>query len=507
MRVYQHFKKLFDPIDLTKGSIWKDLLRFVIPIILSMLFQEIYTLTDAMIVGQSLSESEIAGVNNSSALIFLVLKFGFGCAAGFSAIIAEAIGKKDGKGIRESFLIQFVLCAIVSIVLALVGILCLPWLLQCLGIVNSTSDPEMAKIYEAAYTYIAIIYAGVFAQIFYNMIVANLRAMGDSFVPFLFLFGSTILNIGLDCLFIMVFHWGVAGSAIATILSQGLAALGAIIYAWIQFPVLRFKKKDWAIPFSSYWRHIKNGFPLGFQFSVLAIGLIVMQSSIISFDIDPSGKMLANMPAQLGYGAACKIINLLEVPFTSLGAALLAFTGQNLGSKDGKRIKDGFKISFFLGLIFWGICLIIGLCLTINGFYQHFFLASNKISQESINYGNLYLYLSVPSLVILMFLFLVRNTLQGLQKPLWPFLSGVGELLARVLICSFVPSLIAGGPINSSVGLLPFFGAILGDPGAWLISPLISLVPMIMAFSKLPMKEEKALPSRLDKEVSISQTK
>lgn len=481
MKFLSKIKRLFDPMDLTKGPIAKGILFFAIPIILSLVFQQIYVLTDATIVGKTLSEPEIAGVNSTGSLVFTVLQFGFGCASGFSVIIAEAIGKKDDAKMRSSFYLQILLVLIISILLTTAGIALIPTLLKALGIVPSVSDPVMQKTYESAYTYLAIIYGGILCQLLYNSIVATLRSMGDSFVPFLFLLGSTVLNVGLDLLFISVFSWGVAGSAIATVLSQGIAAVGALVYALYRYPSLRYKKKETKVTGSDVWAHLKNGLPLGFQFSILAIGMIVMQASIIAFDIQPDGTMLATMPAQLGYAAGCKIINLLMVPFNGLGTAFLSFAGQNFGAKQPARLKEGLKKTALLMLAFWVVLALVGLLLTIQGAYQYLFLSADKITEESIAFGNIYLYVSIPSLIFLGFLFLLRFTLQGLQKPLWPFLAGMGELAARILLCLFLPSLIAGGPISSAVGALPFLGAALGDPGAWIIAPLLMIIPTIKA--------------------------
>ena len=499
MKFLSKLKRLFDPMDLTKGPIAKNILLFAIPIILSLLFQQIYVLTDATIVGKTLSEPEIAGVNNTGSLVFTVLQFGFGCASGFSVIIAEAIGKKDEAKMRSSFYLQILLVSLISLLLTIAGIALIPTLLKSLGIVPSPADPVMQKTYESAYTYLAIIYGGILCQLLYNSIVATLRSMGDSFVPFLFLLGSTLLNVALDLLFIIVFSWGVAGSAIATVLSQGLAAAGALVYALCRYPSLRYKKKETTLTGKDVWVHLKNGLPLGFQFSILAIGMIVMQASIIAFDIQPDGTMLASMPAQLGYAAACKIINLLMVPVSGLGTAFLSFAGQNYGAKQPNRLKEGLKKTAMLMFAFWAVLALIGLLLTIRGAYQYLFLSPDKITEESIAFGNVYLYVSVPSLIFLGFLFLLRFTLQGLQKPLWPFLAGMGELAARILICLFLPSLIAGGPISSSVGAIPFLGAALGDPGAWVIAPLLMIIPtvnVIKDFTKQAESEDLRTQTR-----------
>ncbi len=491
MNLAQKMKKLFDPVDLTSGNIAKSLIAFLIPIVLSMIFQQLYTLTDAMIVGQTLSESEVAGVNSSTPLVYIVLEFGIGCTAGFSVVISERIGMKDNVGVRKSFFAQIVLCLAISAVLTAIGIALIPTMLGWLGISPSATDNAMQNEYVAAYTYLLIIYAGIVLQVFYNLIVSVLRAMGDSFTPFLFLVGSTILNVGLDLLFIAVFHWGVAGSAIATVISQGVAAVGAMIYGWKKYDALRVQKCDMKASAKFYGHHLYNGLPLAFQFSVLEIGIIVMQAAVIAFDFTPSGEMVASLPAQMGYGAGCKIFGLLMTFLNGLGTAVLSFTSQNLGAGRYKRIRKGLFVSLGIGVCLWLFIMTLGLCLTINGFYQHLFLSNEKVTSESIRYGNTYLFVSVPCMIILMVLFVERNVLQGLQKPLWPFLSGVGELVARTLICLFLPAVFNGGPINNEASTLAFAVVSSADPAAWVFNVLVSLVPMIVYIKRLSRLETR----------------
>ncbi len=496
MNIAQKIKKLFDPVELTSGSIYKSLIAFLIPIVLSMLFQQLYTLTDALIVGQTLSEEEVAGVNSSSPLVFIVLQFGMGCTAGFSVVISEKIGMKDISGVKKSFFVQIVLSVAISAILTLIGILMIPTMLSWLGITPSIVDLSMQKEYEAAYTYLLFIYIGILFQLLYNLIVSVLRALGDSFTPFLFLVGSTILNVGLDLLFILAFHWGVAGSAVATVISQGIAAIGAIIYGCKKYDCLKIKKEDFKAPLSLYWKHLYNGLPMGFQFSVLEIGIIVMQAAVIAFDFTPAGTMVAGLPAQMGYGTACKIFGLLMTFLNGLGTAVLSYVSQNYGAGKYKRVREGIKASMMIGIVLWVFITIVGLLLTINGSYEYLFLSENKVTSESIRYGNTYLFVSVPLMIILMVLFVERNALQGLQKPLWPFLSGVGELVARTLVCLYLPALVNGGPINSSASNWAFVAVSAADPAAWVLNVLVSLPCLIISIkqiSKLDDAPSKAI--------------
>lgn len=436
----ESIRKLFEkPVDLTYGSIWKKLLLISIPTFLSLVFQQIYSISDAAIVGNTLSSEEFAGINNSSSLIFIILQFAFGCTSGFSVITARMYGKKDMSMVRKSIFAQLILAFLISLVLTIVGIASLKPLLNLLNIYDSATDITSRKVYEATYTFVFITYLSIFSQMYYNMAVSVLRAMGDTFTPLLFLIASTFLNIGLEFLFILVFKMGVAGSGIATFIAQTIAAIACFIYMFSRYKELRIKKEEMKVPFSFYLEHLKNGLPLGFQFSITGIGIIIMQKNLILFDYYPDGvTMVEGTPAEVGAGAAYKFGNILMDPYNALGTSILAFMGQNHGAKDYKRIKRGFTEGFILGTSIRLVMMSFGLLMTIDGAYLRIFLSADKINAETIRFGNLYLYLACPTYFILMCLFLMRNSLQGLQKSLFPFLAGVGELAARTLICTYL---------------------------------------------------------------------
>lgn len=478
-KLFRKFKSLFDQIDLTQGSISKVLMAFFVPICLSMLFQQIYTLTDTIIVGQTLTQQEVAGVSSSAVLVWIILQFGIGATSGFSVVISERIGANDKDGARKSYAVQILLCTVVSLILTIIGIALIPFMLSMINITNNPSDPLMVEEYNAAYTYVFIIYIGTLAQVFYNLMVSILRALGDSFAPFVFLVASTILNVILDLLFIIVFHMGVAGSAWATVISQGLAAIAAIIYAYKKYKWLRIRREDWKFSSSFLLRHLKNGLSLGFQFSILEIGIIIMQRAVNSYDINPDGTLVSGVPAQVGYGAGSKVFGFLMCFLNALGTAMLSFISQNYGAKKKERIKKGTIIAFLYGLGLWVMIMLIGLLSTIHGGYLYVFYSAEKINAESIKYGNLYLYVAVPFMFILMVLFLFRNILQGFEKPLFSFLSGVGELLARTIVCLFVPGLVNGATINSTASDLSYIFVALADPLAWLAAVAIMAIPAI----------------------------
>lgn len=488
-RFWSRFKQFFDPIDLTVGNPKKDILRFSLPIFLSTFFQSIYTLVDTIVCGQTLDEPSIAAVTNTTTIVFLFFQFAFGCSSGFSVVLSKRMGEKDMAGVRKSIATQWFLTAIIILILSVGGVFALPLLLQAIGIHPSDTDPAMAAEYQAAITYLTIIVGGLFSQLVYNLAVSCLRAYGDSFTPFLFLLLSTALNVGLDCLFLMVFHWGVAGAAWATVIAQALAGIASWIYFFVHNPVLRFHKEDWKIRWKDCYEHLRDGLPLAFNFSILSIGIIVMSGSIIAFDRRPDGTMDPQMPVQIGYGVACKLFNLFTGLQQSLGLAMMSYMAENLGAGNRKRIQEGFRFSFFFGFLLTVGINVVGLLLCIHGAYQYLFLHVEAITSKSIEAGNAYLYLALPTSMILMWLFLFRNELQGLEKPLFPFLAGIAELIARVLICLFLPSFINGGAVSTDSSVWALLGAYAGDPGAWLLASLTMVIPCIRAVYPKKTKE------------------
>lgn len=198
-------RSFFQPVDLTQGTCWKTLLVFAFPIIVSYLLQQVYSISDAAIVGQTLTASEVAGVNDTTSLAMIFLQFAFGASAGFCTVTSCFVGARDSAGVRRSMATQIVLSAALTAVLTALALALLDPMLAWINV-----TPASGEVYRAAYTYCAILFGGIGAQLFYNFICSFLRSMGDSATPLAFLLFSTILNVGLDLLFILSFHWGLS---------------------------------------------------------------------------------------------------------------------------------------------------------------------------------------------------------------------------------------------------------------------------------------------------------
>ena len=469
---------LFQPIDLTEGTCWKTIFLFSIPIIISYLLQQIYTISDAAIVGQTLAADEVAGVNDTSPIAFIFLQFAFGVSAGFCAVTARSVGAHDEAAVRRSLATQIVLSAALTVALTALALVLLNPMLAWINL-----TPASGEVYRAAFTYCAIIFAGIGAQLFYNFICSFLRSLGDSVTPLLFLLFSTALNVGLDLLFIVTFHWGVAGAAIATVLAQLLSTIGCFCYAFARYPKLRLHREDWAITRHDIGQHAFQGIPLGLQFSVLAIGIIVVQSVVVKFDI-LDGQMVSNA-AQNGFGAANKFTGSLMTLLNGLGTAMTSFVAQNLGAGNFERIRKGARQALVMFAIATAISSALGFLSTIGNFYLHLFLSADKVTADTIRFGNGYMRVDMSLMLFLGGVFLLRNCVQGIGKPQFILGSGIAELVARVLVCLLLPAAVAGGEVSAAAPHAAYLALCLADPMAWFAADLVMVIPFIRNILKM----------------------
>ena len=469
---------LFQPIDLTEGTCWKTIFLFSIPIIISYLLQQIYTISDAAIVGQTLAADEVAGVNDTSPIAFIFLQFAFGVSAGFCAVTARSVGAHDEAAVRRSLATQIVLSAALTVALTALALVLLNPMLAWINL-----TPASGEVYRAAFTYCAIIFAGIGAQLFYNFICSFLRSLGDSVTPLLFLLFSTALNVGLDLLFIVTFRWGVAGAAIATVLAQLLSTIGCFCYAFARYPKLRLHREDWAITRHDIGQHALQGIPLGLQFSVLAIGIIVVQSVVVKFDI-LDGQMVSNA-AQNGFGAANKFTGSLMTLLNGLGTAMTSFVAQNLGAGNFERIRKGARQALVMFAIATAISAALGFLSTIGNFYLHLFLSADKVTADTIRFGNGYMRVDMSLMLFLGGVFLLRNCVQGIGKPQFILGSGIAELVARVLVCLLLPAAVAGGEVSAAAPHTAYLALCLADPMAWFAADLVMVIPFIRNILKM----------------------
>lgn len=321
-------------VDLTNGSIVKGMVSFAVPVFFGQLLQQLYNMADAWVVGNFANNDAFAAVSSAGSLIFLITGFFSGIAIGGGVVISRYVGAEDKTMIQRSIHTNFLFGIVASLLSTLLGVLLVPKLLVWMKVPESVMpDSQM---------YFSIYFAGVSTVIMYNVGMAILRALGDSIHPLYYLAISSVTNVVLDLLFVAVFHWGVAGAAIATVISQGLSAVLCIIQ------MCRIKDETTRLDFKKikFYKNImgeviRQGLPTGIQNSVISIGNMVVQTNINSFGAF----------AMSGHGAYAKIEGLVFMPITSMSMTLPTFISQNLGAGKPDRAKKGAAFGIISGMV------------------------------------------------------------------------------------------------------------------------------------------------------------
>ena len=432
--------------DMTTGNPVKLILLFSIPLLIGNIFQQFYSMVDTIIVGRFVGVEALAAVGTTSSMVFLVNGFVMGITSGFAVLISQKYGAKDEAGVKKAVASSITLSIIATIIVTFISVISAKPLL---ALMNTPSN-----IMKDASTYIIILYAGNVAIIFYNMMAAILRALGDSKTPLYFLIVSSVLNIILDLVLIINFKMGVAGAAYATVISQGVSALLCVIYTYKKYKILRLKKEDFKVKKKYYRKHLKIGIPMALQFSITAIGIMTVQSAINIF----GSTVIAS------YAAASKVLQLVMQPATTLGVTMATYCGQNIGAKRYDRIKLGVKKCVQISII---TSLISAMVLIFLGKYFVMIFVSNP-DAEILSYAQQVLNISAIFFIPLGLIFVYRNALQGIGDSFIPMMAGVYELVARAVVAFTLPK------------VLEFMGICLADPVAW----FAAVIPLAYTYYK-----------------------
>ena len=432
--------------DMTTGNPVKLILLFSIPLLIGNIFQQFYSMVDTIIVGRFVGVEALAAVGTTSSMVFLVNGFVMGLTSGFAVLISQKYGAKDEAGVKKAVASSITLSIIATIIVTFISVISAKPLL---ALMNTPSN-----IMKDASAYIIILYAGNVAIIFYNMMAAILRALGDSKTPLYFLIVSSVLNIILDLVLIINFKMGVAGAAYATVISQGVSALLCVIYTYKKYKILRLKKEDFKVKKKYYRKHLKIGIPMALQFSITAIGIMTVQSAINIF----GSTVIAS------YAASSKVLQLVMQPATTLGVTMATYCGQNIGAKRYDRIKLGVKKCVQISII---TSLISAMVLIFLGKYFVMMFVSNP-DAEILSYAQQVLNISAIFFIPLGLIFVYRNALQGIGDSFIPMMAGVYELVARAVVAFTLPK------------VLEFMGICLADPVAW----FAAVIPLAYTYYK-----------------------
>lgn len=443
--------------EMTSGRPLPLIFSFTMPLLLGNLLQQTYSLVDAAIVGKFLGINALASVGASSSVIFLILGFCNGCCCGFGIPVAQKFGARDYSTMRRYVSVSLQLAVVMSVAIAVITSIC------CADILRVMRTPD--NIFEGAYYYLLVTFIGVPCTFFYNLLSSIIRALGDSKTPFWFLLFSTILNVLLDLFCILVLHWGVLGAAVATVVSQGISAVLCYVYMYRRFDILKYQPGEHKFQAKLARTLMYIGVPMGLQFSITAIGSIMLQSA----------NNALGTACVAAFTSAMRIKMFFICPFESLGIAMATYTGQNYGAGKPGRIWLGIKASSFMMMIY----AVFTFFILMFGAKWLALLFVDPSELEILKNTELFLHVSCYFFPVLGLLCVLRYTIQGAGYTNLAMLSGVSEMIARTLV---------------SIYAVPVFGFIAvcyGDPTAWIAADLFLIPAFVYVYRKV--KQIKAV--------------
>lgn len=398
--------------SMTSGKPLKLIIQFALPLLLGNLLQQTYNIIDAAIVGQSLGAKALASVGASSSVQFLVLGFCMGSCAGFGVPIAKYYGANDADRMRNSIFNGAFLTFVIAVILTAACSFFCPQILHILSV------PE--DIYKDAYAYLIIIFLGMPFTLLYNYLSSVLRSVGDSKTPFLFLAISVVLNIFLDAFCILVLKWGCAGAAIATIASQAVSGILCLFFILRRLDFLWLKKENRHLRSNHIKELVSMGLPMGLQYSITAIGSMVMQAANNGL-----GSVCVS-----GFTAGMRIKQFTMCPFDAISTAASVFCSQNYGAAKPERIRKGLWQSILVAV---GYGIVAGLILIFAGRTLSMIFVS-KDATDVLDASGKYLRCMGFFYWSLGLLNVSRMVTQGLGYPMRAVISGVTEMLARSIV-------------------------------------------------------------------------
>lgn len=443
--------------DMTVGKPGKIILNFTIPIFIGNIFQQLYSMVDTVIVGKFVGNEALAAVGSCGTLMFLILGFLMGLTAGFTVVTAQHFGAGNMRAMRQSVASASVLSAVISV---LMTVLSMSFMKQILHLMHTPED-----IYGEAYSYIMIICGGIVAQVLYNLLASILRALGNSKIPLYFLILAALLNIVLDLVFIIVFHLGAAGAAWATVISQGISGILCLFYIIKAVPELYLKREDWHMNWNLAGWQMKIGLPMAFQYSITAIGTIMVQTAL---------NTLGSL-AVASFAAATKIEQVVTQAYVAMGTTMATYCAQNTGAKKIDRVRQGFRSATIMGSIY---AVVTGAVLILGGKYLTILFVKDNLTQVM---GMVDIYLRCVSIMFIPLLVVnvYRNGIQGMGFGLLPMMAGIAELIGRGVMA------IISGKIGS------YTVACMASPAAWILAGGLLLVMYFYIMKKYERQKAK----------------
>ena len=428
--------------DMTHGSPFKLILSFWFPMLLGNLFQQVYNLADSIIVGRFVGVKAFAGVSATGSLNFMILGFLLGMCSGCAIPVAQAFGEGDPHRMRKYFANALYLCGGLAAVMSVATALAARPILRWIG------TPE--DIMDQAYGYIVYIFGGMLAVMLYNLSSSVLRAVGNTRTPLCFLVLSCAVNVGLDLALVVGMGMGVTGAAVATVAAQLLSGLLCLRVIFSKYDVLRIRGEEWKPDAACLGRLSGIGLPMGLQFSITAIGSLIMQTAVNGL----------GTVAVAAIGAGSKVYTMFVCPFDAMGATVATWCGQNLGARRLDRVRQGVRISM-LSMTVYAVVALFAVRLVGRAMIGLFIdSGETAVIDRAVQYLNMVVLFFIPLLTI----FVLRNGLQGLGYSRIAMFAGLFELAGRAFVAFAL------------VGPYGFDGAILANPAAWIMADAL-LIP------------------------------
>lgn len=404
-------------IDMIQGPIFRSLVLFALPLLGSNIFQQFYNTMDTMIVGNCLGDLSLAAIGVCTPIYELMVGFALGIGNGLAIVTARSFGAGDEDQLKKSVASSIVIGLLSSLVISLIARFSLYPLLKVLD-----TPPE---IIDEAYEYIFTVTMFVGVMFAYNLCAGLLRAIGNSFMPLMFLILSSCLNIGLDLLFILKFRMGVKGAAVATVISQGISVVLCIVYIAKKAGILVPERRHFAVDRQMYGELLGQGFSMGFMSSIVSAGSVILQ-----YGINGLGYLII-----AAHTAARKLYMFSMMPVSAMGMAFSTFVSQNKGADQGRRIRQGMRCVYL-----YDICVTVVIT-AVMWICAPAMVAWISGSGEAVllENGARYLRFVTPFYVVLGILLDTRFALQGLGMKLLPLISSVIEFFGKIL---FVAALI-----------------------------------------------------------------
>lgn len=437
--------------DMTQGNPTKLIIGFAFPMLLGYLFQQFYSMVDTIIVGKWLGVSSLAAVGSTGSINFMIIGFCMGVCSGFAIPVAQKFGSKDYHALRKfvanSVWVSVVFAAVMTVVVCLF----------CMDILRVMKTPS--DIIQEAYDYIFVIFLGIPVTYLYNLLAGIIRALGDSKTPVYFLILSSVINIVLDIVSIGVLHMGVAGPAWATVISQGASGLLCLFYMIKKFEILHIQKDEWVYDGSYVKTLCGMGVPMGLQYSITAIGSVLLQVAVNGL-----GSL-----AVAAITAGNKISMFFCCPYDALGGTMATYAGQNVGAKKIDRIHQGIKAATVIGVVYSVAAFVI---LTIFGKQMALlFLEADEV--EVISQVHMFLIITSAAYILLTIVNVFRFCIQGMGYSAFAILAGVCEMVGRTIV---------------GFGLVPVFGyvaACFASPVAWVLADAFLIPAYFSCIKKL----------------------